>query len=516
MRQTTSATDTRHGRFTVRYLTALCILSMGLSVYFITRGWNNPLLDGHPFRQTQTALAAYYFLSEGFRLDYLTPVFGAPWSVPFEFPTYQFVVAALVKVTGMPLDQTGRLVSIGFFYATGVPLFMLLGRLGVERVHRLVIVALLFASPLYLFWARTFLIETTALFFCLMGLWLGWRGIEDHAPWSLLAACAFAVLAALTEITTFGVYLIPTLAVIIVFGLRGRPAARSWVVLAGAGLVALPLAAGMAWTDYTDGIKALNPLAGFARSEALTSWNFGTWQQKTSLEVWDRMGRVQVGIILGSLPAVLLLPAAFWPRKRQTVSVLLLIAFLSGPLLLTNLYYKHQYYFSANALLLLVLLGLAVSTLLESRRLRLVGLLMVPLLLTGMFAKFWTFYMPLHRLTAAADMSYFKALRSLTAEDEVILIYGQDWDSMTAYYTGRKTLMDVGSRPLSDQSIREAIENTGRQRITTMVVCGAKANDVAFIKERTGYFGLVAMPYRYFDLRRLSYGFCSVYARAWP
>ena len=45
-------------------------------------------------------------------LRYETPVLGPPWSLPFEFPLYQGIVAGLAKIFSTPLDQTGRFVSI--------------------------------------------------------------------------------------------------------------------------------------------------------------------------------------------------------------------------------------------------------------------------------------------------------------------------------------------------------------------------------------------------------------------
>jgi hypothetical protein len=46
---------------------------------------NQAPLDWYAFRQTQTALTAYWFMQEGFKLAYETPVGGRPWSIPFEF-----------------------------------------------------------------------------------------------------------------------------------------------------------------------------------------------------------------------------------------------------------------------------------------------------------------------------------------------------------------------------------------------------------------------------------------------
>src|SRR5262249_20433758 len=80
----------------------LCAL---YSLDTLTIGWNNPITDYHAFRQTQTAISAYYMVGRPPSLAYETPVLGPPWSIPFEFPLYQWVVAGLVTVLKTPLDQ---------------------------------------------------------------------------------------------------------------------------------------------------------------------------------------------------------------------------------------------------------------------------------------------------------------------------------------------------------------------------------------------------------------------------
>src|SRR6516164_8745732 len=64
--------------------------------------WRRPLLEYHDFRQTQTALTAYWYVRDG--IDLLRPplpVFGANHAaIPMEFPAYQALVALLVKAAG--------------------------------------------------------------------------------------------------------------------------------------------------------------------------------------------------------------------------------------------------------------------------------------------------------------------------------------------------------------------------------------------------------------------------------
>src|SRR3569833_806459 len=66
------------------------------------------LLEHHAFRQTQTAISAYWLMQGGDFFSYLTPLFGAPWTMPLEYPLFQELAAILCRLTGWPLDFDRR------------------------------------------------------------------------------------------------------------------------------------------------------------------------------------------------------------------------------------------------------------------------------------------------------------------------------------------------------------------------------------------------------------------------
>src|ERR1700722_19604767 len=85
------------------------------ALYIAVRYANQAPLDGaYSFRQTQTALSAFWMLKNGFSFAYETPVAGPPWSIPFEFPIYQYIVALVSEIFGWSLDSAGRIVSFTF------------------------------------------------------------------------------------------------------------------------------------------------------------------------------------------------------------------------------------------------------------------------------------------------------------------------------------------------------------------------------------------------------------------
>src|SRR5262249_52359859 len=72
------------------------------ALFWLLVGLTQPIADLHQFRQTQTAIAAYWIWRGGPWLAYETPVLGYPWSIPFEFPIFQYLLAAL-RLIGIPL-----------------------------------------------------------------------------------------------------------------------------------------------------------------------------------------------------------------------------------------------------------------------------------------------------------------------------------------------------------------------------------------------------------------------------
>ncbi len=146
---------------------ALLILIAGLfcfDVFILIYGINNGINDLYGFRQSQTALTAYWLDHEPHGLAYITPVLGYPWSVPFEYPVYQWIVVLLMKV-GVPLVVGGRIVSFAAFVGCLVPLKVMVRDFNVPNRAFLFVAVVYLACPFYIFWSRTFMIETTALLF---------------------------------------------------------------------------------------------------------------------------------------------------------------------------------------------------------------------------------------------------------------------------------------------------------------------------------------------------------------
>jgi hypothetical protein len=477
-----------------------------LTLWMLSRSWNASILDRYEFRQLQTALSIFWMQRDGFHLDYLTPLFGPPWSIPMEFPTYQACVAGLAALTHWPLEQTGRLVSIVFFLATLPAAYDLLGLAGLARSRRLLALTVLLSTPVYLFYTRTVMIETTALCFSVWFLYVLRRMLE-RGSWALLpAAVLLALLAALTKITTFAVYCVPAGLLALAHLLRPfrqaggtdrlRTAGRSGLLAALP--VAVALAATAAWVAHGDAVKNSNPFTGFLNSVELRQWNYGAPGLRLEYSFWQHAGESIVQYLLseGAL-ALAALCAVFATPVARRVALVCLIGFAAGPLIFANLYHIHDYYYTANALLLTGAAGLLMASAWDNPR------------LTGPAR--WliltvTLVLQLHALDRSYNYYYFKPappppdlaaiLRETVPTDGVILIYGADWNPLLPYYAQRRALMVPGDRDDETALLEQVLTRLPPYRIAAMVVVGDKARHRAdFLRERTQRFSFAPQPF---------------------
>ncbi len=413
----------------------------------LLRNWNASILDRHEFRQTQTALSAHWLREEGGSLAYPLPVFGPPWSAPLEFPLYQGLVAGVAKVTGCSIESAGRAVSIGAFFAALPALAGLLASAGFPPRTRWIALAAVLVTPVYLFYARTVLIETTALSLALWFLHAYVRGLETRRWCWVLAAAGFGALAAMVKVTT----VVPAatagaLWALVALGRAIRSRERAVIVCTGAALLLPALAtvgAAWWWVDYADAVKAANPLAAHLRSAHLGAWTFGSLQQRLDPATWQALGR-QITYTTGGLWALGLavLCGVFAPRRHRLVALAAAAAFAAGPLCFFNLYFVHDYYFCANAAFLAVALGLLVAGLWENPRVPRVVAGLVALLIGGLqvlaFRNGLDFYFG-HRPPGPPPIA--AAVRAVVPAEAVVLMPNWSWNPQLLFYVERKALM---------------------------------------------------------------------------
>lgn len=428
---------------------ATAIIAFSIAVYYARQ----PILEFHGFRQTQTAITSYWILQEGWQLNYQTPVAGYPWSIPFEFPVYQSIVALLAYLGNFPLDPVGRFVSLLFLFACALPAFAISQRLRLPSEVPWVFSALLWSSPLYLFWGRTFMIETTATFFAFAAIPYAIDLFEEQPRWrSALLFMFWMTLGMLQKITTALPVMIVMLALLAVvylraFGLR-LPAQQKIIRVLAA--FAVPVIIAGLWAYYADVVKAQNVLGLEMTSKMLTSWNFGTLQQRFDMGifkaiVWDRVFIRNAAGILG----IFILAVALLLGERHTKIFLLisLILFLVPIEIFINLNFVHDYYQTSSTLFLLGGLSVAIVDLKKRVRRKIPIVLIVTLIFTVfnlyMYKQiYWTLIYNLQSSSnqpANQILLVSNVLSRYTPQNSAVVIFGADWSSEIAYYAKRKS-----------------------------------------------------------------------------
>lgn len=397
-----------------------------------------PLLERHPFRQTQTAYTARLFHEDGIDLLHpRLPILGPPWEVPFEFPLFQAAAAVLMDV-GVPDDTALRLTGlVTFIFAAGLLWMLVNGQAG--WLAATAALAVFLFSPLGIAWSRAALIEYSALAaslaFAVAGL--RWR-TAGSVRW-FGAAIAFGCLAALVKITTAAFWLAP-FALLAVVRDDKRESRRSW---AGAWtLSVVPLIGGLVWTRHADAVKAASDATAWLTSANLATWNFGTIAQRLDPGSW---GSIYTSVVV--LAGAIALPFLVYPAFRFALAnrQLRFWAWITltaiGPILVFfNLYVVHDYYSIAVSGSIAALVGLGVAGLpLIGRWLRgllLAGATLAWIAAVGLQSSYW---LRIYDPTADPEgvLPLAAQIDRETTPGQPVAIVDRDWTPSILYYAHR-------------------------------------------------------------------------------
>ena len=462
----------------------LCALAAAFGAWALHVGWHHSILDLHPWRQSHTAISAYEMVRGGPFWRYVTPILGPPWPSPIEMPLYQWIVASLARSRSLDLETTGRAVSVAFFFATLVSGWFALDILDVAPRHRPIFVGLALASPLYLFWSRTFMIESTALFFAVTYLLAVHRATKTDVSsgrtmaW-LTVALAAGVLGAMVKVTTFVPWWTGA-AILVVSRARRQPFPRATLVGVAAGVM-LPVMAAAGWLAFVDVVKAENPLS------ARLAWSTVAWQHLGPLAMrfsprsWYS---VPGGAILGrtrhTVVGSLAVFAAAWLaivmlRRRLTPSLVCLALYFLPLAVFMHLYTAHVYYPYASSLLLLTIVGCGIVALLERRDVTAwLGLGLLTAALLAMTTNYLRGYYVDQQSDNSQHWPLANALQTRLPANDVLLIYGLDLNPEFTYSARRRAIMDWENRgagdPLFERSLTLLAQEGGH--IGALVACG--------------------------------------------
>jgi hypothetical protein len=407
---------------------------------------DQPLLENHAFRQTQTAYTARIYHQQGIDLLHpKLPVLGEPFEVPFEFPLLQ-AAASVVMDAGVGDDLAMRLTGLACFLLTALLLYGLVRHVA-GRASAIAAFVAFVATPFALVWSRTSMIEYLATAGAVGFTWatVAWR--DSRRPGLAAVALMAGLVGLLVKPTTAAFWILPALAYRPT-GTRSDDKRRTIAVLAALALV--PLAAAAIWTRHADGIKAASPTTAWLTSSELEDWNFGTFSQRLDRGVWtvivDRLVADVVGLAGIFLLAVALVAIARSAQRLFWLGVVL--AAVLPPLVFTNLYVVHDYYLAAITPALAALIGLGVGyvwRVLPQRRHVLAVAALAGLALAastvGHGRSYW--------LRAYDDdpdpttLSLARQVDSQTDASDRVAIVGLDWSPAVLYFADRWGLMVV-------------------------------------------------------------------------
>lgn len=478
---------------------ALFVVLLVVHAGVLSIGWTHGNLPGQEFRQAQTALSALFIQRDGdFSLAYPTPVLGQPWSLPMEFPLYQWTVVALSNATGLPLLQAGRAVTAAGFYLALAALFPLLGRLGLTPARRLAVMGLVLTCPLYLFYSRAFLIESTVLALSLWFLVAFTRFIARPGWGGFAVVTLLGVLAGLVKVTTFIVFLMPaglwTWQAMRAAGAAGGLGAMARRGFWALGSITLPVLATVAWTRFADGVKDRNLSARFLRSENLTDFNFGTMETRFASDTlqlhWQNLAH---NLVHPLLLAVALGLALTISRRWWRPMLLCLGCYLASLAIFPTLYAWHDYYAMTNAVLLLTAVGLAVAGAFDFR-VRWAPWLLLVLLHAVQLGTYGKTYYQMQSAASYGGSDMTLAVRTMTNPDEVLVVAGYDWNSSIPFYAQRRALM-IRSGMESDWTyLHAAFAAQQGLPVTVLVARGHHAESEWLLKLMEQYFDLDPRP----------------------
>lgn len=465
----------------LRVAATVCLI---FSAYIAIRYRNQALLDLYSFRQTQTALTTLWLERGGFRLAYETPVAGAPWSIPFEFPLYQWLVAQIAQVGGLSLEAVGRLTSFAFLLGCIVPARSIVRKLGLSEATLHVFLVLLFTSPIYLYYGRTFMIETAALFFAIASIPFFLDLLDNRRLFRSASLFVIFISIAVLQKSTTG---LPVLAVLAVVYLLQRLSTRDgWQwhrrkgdVLVAVGSFGVPLLVGYAWTSYTDLVKAENALGLQLTSKALANWNWGSMEQRLTSAlyrevIWDRVISRNLS---GWLGIALIGGAVIGGRQRgiRGIAVACIALGFLPILLFSNLHLHHDYYQVSCVIYLLFGLSVAISEWLREKLGTAVAFFFLGLIVVGHVSSFDKAYLAETRTvydkSNSRDLSIAGVLQREVRPDGAFIAFGNDWSSSFAYLGQRKGFTVPPWFRRYDQVLQEARSYLGGMPLGAVVSC---------------------------------------------
>jgi len=325
------------------------VLGAGLRLIWI----KTPLLDGHRWRQVDTAAIARNLYEGGFHIFHPEVDWGGKAGyVESEFPLFPAVAATLYTLFGQE-DYYGRLVSVVFSTGTIAATFALSAEL-VGPAGGLAAAFLVAVSPASIFFGRTFMPDSTMLFFWVFGVFAFVKYFKTNIRRWLWIGSAAAALGCLTKIPAIMMFA-PIAAA--AWHYKGRQLFRDRALYVAC---AVPLLITVAWyvhafmlyeqTGLTFGIL-VHPAKTYPIWISPGPWKYAfskysTFEQITQKDFWVQMlGRAHHFLLLPWGLGGALLGAVIWKRQHgRIIADAWLVAMMLFILVMGEANISHEYY----------------------------------------------------------------------------------------------------------------------------------------------------------------------------
>jgi hypothetical protein len=264
-----------------------------------------------------------------------------------------------------------------------------------------------------------------------------------------------------------------------------------WIAAA----TAIPFAASYWWIGFTDRLRFLNPSSRNLVSASLKGYTLGTWQARLSPDTWDSHWRILSHdlVSLTALVTAVLLALLFAGRWRRWIGCCLGL-FVAAPVTFPILYAWHEYYFVANAVLLMAAMGLVLCGVLESATPRWIAWIIIVGLYAGQAAQYLDYHYAIQHRTHGGSTELYQTLRAVTEADDVLIIAGEDWNPTTPFYAQRRALMIRRSMENDGSYLREAFGRLKGEKVTALILNGAQRDNRTLQELATQCFDIDPKP----------------------
>ena len=367
----------------------ILVVAVGLAATRVS----NPLLGEHTFRQSMVASNIEAFVAKGNSLVPALPNKDHSTTL-FDFPFYQWLAAAVGKLTGLSAAESGRIVNLALFALTFLLLDDVMARTSVTAPQRMFSLALFAFAPLTLFDYSALFPDVLAIALSIASLGAYLRSEEATRParrygW-FLAVIGFSVTCLFIKNPVY----LPVMSAIVV----QRWASKGWRSVCSRDLVLLGTTSVATIITFKIVSAHINGSELFAAWERY--WFFSNWADRTAPDHYVVLAKWIGSRILNPLTLVCAAGGVglLWHSHHPYRG--LYVGWLGGCLLVTaiffNLHWRHDYYLLPFVFPLAFPVGYLLGSLWDklqrsesTRTLRVVGLLALAAV-SGVFS--WTYY----------------------------------------------------------------------------------------------------------------------------